>query len=407
LVATKHKPKVAVVSPFLDKSYGTERAVIEWLVRLTDDYEFHVYSQQIRDLDLSKFTWHRVPTLPGPHLFNFLWWFAANHICRAWDRRFRGLRYDLVFTPGPNCIDADAISVHILFAEFLRHVQPELKFSRNPVRIWPRLLHRRIYYRLAIFLERSIYTNPKLPLLLISARTAGELKHFYRRTGPFPVLYAGIDQAAFNPSRRMTLRNEMRRELRLADDQFTLLLIGNDWRKKGLPTLLDSLTELRGLPITLLVVTREKDSELAAMVRDRSLDDIVQFLPGRKDVEVYYAAADLYVGPSLEDTYAIPPIEAMACGLPVIISSRAGASDVVTHGVDALILKDPTDVAELAGLIRQLYTDESFRKELGEHAAASARKFTWESNARDLAEVFKQILQRKSLPAADTLVQES
>jgi glycosyltransferase involved in cell wall biosynthesis len=403
----KHKPRVAVVSPFLDKSYGTERAVIEWLTRLTEEYEIHIYSQEVQDLDLSKFIWHRIPKLPGPHLFNFLWWFAANHAWRSWDRRFRCLRHDLVFSPGPNCLDADAISVHILFAEFLHQVQPELKFTRNPIRLWPRLLHRRIYYRLAVFLERSVYTNPKLPLMLISARTGGELKHFYGRKGPFPVLYAGVDQSVFNPSNRMALRSEMRKKLDLTEGEFTLLLIGNDWRKKGLPALLSALTQLRDLPINLLVVTREADPELLTMVRDRSLGDVVHFLPARKDVEVYYAAADLYVGPSLEDTYAIPPIEAMACGLPVIISSRAGASDVVTHGVDALILNDPTDTVELAGLIRQLYKDESLRDRLAEHAAATARQFTWESNARDLAEVFNQILLRKSLPTADTLVQES
>src|ERR1700683_3862131 len=146
------KPRLAVVSPFLDKSYGTERMVIEWISRLTSEFEIHVYSQRVQDLDLSSIVWRRIPTLPGPHLFNFLWWFAANRAWRAWDRRFRGLRHDLVFTPGPNCLDADAVSIHIIFAEFLRRVGQDLKFSRNPVRTWPRLLHRKLYYRLRGFL---------------------------------------------------------------------------------------------------------------------------------------------------------------------------------------------------------------------------------------------------------------
>ena len=81
-----------------------------------------------------------------------------------------------------------------------------------------------------------------------------------------------------------------------------------------------------------------------------------------KDVEFYYAAADAYVGPSLEDTFALPAAEAMACGLPVIISARAGASDIVHDGVDALVLNDPKDAAALATMIRRLYADEPFRK---------------------------------------------
>jgi UDP-glucose:(heptosyl)LPS alpha-1,3-glucosyltransferase len=407
LVTVKHKPRVAVVSPFLDKSHGTERMVVEWISRLTDEFDIHLYSQQVQDLDLSTVVWHRIPMLPGPHLFNFLWWFAANHIWRFWDRRFRGLRHDLVFSPGPNCLDADAVSVHIVFAEFLRRVGRELKFTRNSVWSWPRLLHRRIYYRLAVLLERNVYTNPRIQLILTSGNTAAELERFYGRTGSFPILYAGIDHEAFNPARCGVLREETQKCFGFSSGQFVLFLIGNDWRKKGLPALLDALAELRELPIRLLVVTRELDAALRALVHEKALDDIVCFLPPRKDVEHYFAAADAYVGPSLEDTYALPAVEAMACGLPVVISSRAGASHVVTHGVDGLILNDPTDAAELAGLIRQLYADGPLRHRLGERAAATASQFTWESNARDLAEVFKKILLRKSLPTADTIAQES
>lgn len=94
------KPRLAVVSPFLDKRHGTERRVVEWISRFTEAFEVHVYSQRVEDLDLAEITWHRIPKLPGPHLFNFLWWFAANHLWRAWDRTFRGLRYDLIFSPG-------------------------------------------------------------------------------------------------------------------------------------------------------------------------------------------------------------------------------------------------------------------------------------------------------------------
>lgn len=147
----KRKLRVAVVSPFLDQSHGTERIIIEWLSRLADDFDLHVYSQRVEDFDRSKFTLHRIPELPGPHLFNYLWWFAANQMWRAFDSWFRGLKPDLVFTPGINCFDADVISVHIVFAEFFRQAKPELRFSSTPLSQWPRLLHRRVYYGLIIF----------------------------------------------------------------------------------------------------------------------------------------------------------------------------------------------------------------------------------------------------------------
>src|SRR3989449_3842480 len=56
-------------------------------------------------------------------------------------------------------MDADVISVHIVFAEFYRQIQPELRFRQHPVSFWPRLLHRKLYYRFIISLERRIYSR--------------------------------------------------------------------------------------------------------------------------------------------------------------------------------------------------------------------------------------------------------
>lgn len=400
------KPRIAVVSPFLDKRHGTERCVTEQIERLADDFEIHVYSQRIEDIDRSRITWHRIPKLAGPHLFNFLWWFAANRLRREWDSRVRGMRYDLVFSPGVNCFDADAISVHIVFAEYMRKIDSQSESVRQGIWSWPQLLHRRLYYRLAVFLERRAYTNPDTTLILNSKKASAALAGHYCRRGPCPIIYLGLDHETFNPARRVELRDKARKELGLCEGQFVLLLIGNDWHNKGGPVLLDALVELRDLNVDLLLVSNEDQAPLRAIVAGNALDRRVHVLPPRKDVEFYYAAADAYVGPSLEDTFALPPAEAMACGLPVIVSASTGVSETVTNSVDGLILDDPTDASSLAAMIRSLYQDEAFRARLGVKAAETARQYTWERNGRELAAVFEEILRRKSGFAAHTLTQE-
>src|SRR5207244_6232402 len=145
--------RIAVVTPFLDKRHGTERCVGEQIERLARDYgyEVHLYSQRVEDISVGAgggIVLHRVPAGPGPGLVRYLWWFAANHLWRWWDARVRGVRYDVLYSPGVNCLDADAVNVHIVYAAFRERVKAELVLWRNAPITWFRILHRRLYYRL-------------------------------------------------------------------------------------------------------------------------------------------------------------------------------------------------------------------------------------------------------------------
>ena len=393
--SSKAKARIAVVSPFIDKHHGTERGVVEWLTRLESDYDIHLYSQRVEDVDLSTFTWHRIPTIPGPHLVNYLWWFAANHFYRWRDRRFRELGYDLVFTPGVNCFDADVIAVYIVFAEFYRQTREELRFRANTPWFWPRLLHRRLYYGLIKGLERRIYTNPRNHLFVIARKTAKDIKTFFRREDDLPVAYIGLDHAIFNPAARKARRQPMREELGLPEDSFVLLLIGNDWKKKGLSTIIEALLRLKPLPITLLVAGQDDRTPFLSKIHDYGLDAKVRFLPSRSDVIAYYSAADAYIGPSLEDTFAFPPMEAMGTGLPVITTATNGTSEIMTHGVDGFVLQDPADVTTLADLIERLYRDPQLRQRMGEAAASASRRYTWDRSAQTVGSVLREVLRTK------------
>jgi glycosyltransferase involved in cell wall biosynthesis len=382
--------RIAVVSPFIDKRHGTERRVAECIQRLADEYEIHVYSNHVEDVDLDKITWHRIPALPGPHLFGYLWWFLANHLWRWRDCLFRGLAPDVVYSPGINCLDADAISVHVVFARLRESIREQVRLSRNPMKTWPQLVHRRIYYRLIQFLEGRVYPRPDRPLAVVSRKVAVDLSHYYGRKDQVRVVYGGLDLSRFNPELRVSLRPAARARFGLAENDFVLLLIGNGWKNKGLPSLLDSAGSLQDTRLKVLVAGRDNPAPYKDLIERHHLTGRVQFLPPRPDVELFYAAADAYIGPSLEDAFAQPPAEAMACGLPVITSRNNGGAEMISHNSDGLILEDPADVQTLAAWIRRLLDDSVFRCGLAENAARTAREFTWENNAVEMKAVFEQ-----------------
>ena len=74
------KTRIAVVSPFLDKQHGTERCVVEQVERLARDYEVHVYSNRVEDIDLSRIVWHRVPRAARAAPFRLL----LVAYCQSW-----------------------------------------------------------------------------------------------------------------------------------------------------------------------------------------------------------------------------------------------------------------------------------------------------------------------------------
>jgi glycosyltransferase involved in cell wall biosynthesis len=386
--------RIAVVSPFIDKRHGTERRVAEFISRLADEYEFHIYSTRVEDIDLGRIVWHRIPRLPAPHLIAYLWWFLANHV-RRWQDRRRGIVPELVYSPGINCVDADVVSVHIVFRQFRKRAESALQLTQNPLGNWPRLLHRRLYYRLISALENYIYGRPDLCMAAVSKRIAEDLRECHSNAGEIAVIYGGLDLECFSPQHRARLRSSARSSFSIRDEEFVLLLIGNDWRNKGLDCLLHAMAQIADPRLRALIVGNDNCHAFLPLISQLHLERRIQFYPPRPDVEAYYAAADAYVGPSLDDAFAQPPAEAMACGLPVITSRTNGGSEIVTHGCDGFVLEDATDFRTLAEMITNLMTDSALCNRLGTAAAETARRYSWEENAAQMHDLFERAARQR------------
>jgi glycosyltransferase involved in cell wall biosynthesis len=387
------RPRIAVVSPFIDKRYGTERRVAEMVSRLAGEFEFHIYSTRVEDVDLEKVVWHRVPTIRAPHLVAYVWWFFANHIMRWRDGR-RGIVADIVYSPGINCLDADVVSVHIVFGEFRKRASLPLK--TNPFIAWPRIIHRRLYYGLIAALEPRVYGRSAISLAAVSQKIAVDLKRSCCLSTDIEIIYNGLDLECFSPHNRLRLRTDSRRALSLRDDEFVLLLIGNDFRTKGLECLAEAMANVADSRLRAIIVGRDDARPFLPLIARLGLQQRIQFCAPRRDVQAYYAAADAYVGPSLDDAFAQPPAEAMACGLPVITSRTNGGSEIITHGCNGLVLENPGDSQGLAAMIGALINDASLRDRLGRAAAETARQYTWERHAAHMRELFEIALRKSS-----------
>jgi len=394
--------QIVVVSPFLDRRHGTERCIIEQIERLAskDGWGIHLFSQHIENVNgllteapgsakTGFIRWYKVPDIPGPHLLKFAWWFFANQVSRK--RALKSLKNipSLVYSPGINCLDADAITVHIVFHDFYARIRSELALLKVPLSRWPVTLHRKLYYRLIMALERRIYTNRKVRLAAVSKLVSIQLEKYFGRSDSV-VISNAVDTVAFNPEARLARRAISRQSLNLHDGDFVVLLIGNDWKKKGLDQLIRASAILEN-PIQLLVVGKDDAGLYRPILRELRLEDRVRFLPPSADVLSFYAAADAYAGPSLEDAFGLPILEAMACGLPVIASVQAGASENILDGTTGYLLRDPTNHIELAELLRRFVEDRQQAQRMGAAAAQYVQtSISWDRNAKATREFLEK-----------------
>ena len=147
--------------------------------------------------------------------------------------------------------------------------------------------------------------------------------------------------------------------------------------------------------MVVLVVGSDDRRAYQPMIEHLRLGECVKFVGTSPDVMQFYAAADVYAGPSLYDTFGLPVVEAMACGLPVVTSATAGSAELIADGEDGFVLRDARNQEELAGVIRRLFARGELRWQMGEKAARKARQFGWDRNAQQTHEFLQEALQRK------------
>jgi glycosyltransferase involved in cell wall biosynthesis len=115
-------------------------------------------------------------------------------------------------------------------------------------------------------------------------------------------------------------------------------------------------------------------------------------LPGyvsSDELPAFYSAADLFVFPSLYEGFGLPPLEAMACGTPVVVSNSSSLPEVIG---DSGVLVDPYNVTALADGMRRVLADTALQDDLRARGLKRAAEFSWERSARQTLEVYKQVL---------------
>jgi glycosyltransferase involved in cell wall biosynthesis len=228
-------------------------------------------------------------------------------------------------------------------------------------------------------------------VLTISKYSKNEIaRHLNFPKEKIKVIYIGVSDFF------RVLKNKKEIRSRLDIDYDFLLCVGNIEPRKNLGTIIESFHELRtrGFKHKLVIIGSEKKvGNLYGLITALGLRNEVIFTGyvDNSTLRDYYNLADIFLFPSLYEGFGIPPLEAMACGCPVIASNTTSLPEVVG---DAAIMICPTKTSEIVCKIQALLRSRKQRAILINRGLKRVKRFTWKRCAKETLDFYKEIYEK-------------
>ena len=380
--------RVAIVYPKHTTHGGTERFIVNFTRQLLGmGHEVHLIVGKVDVPIDNRIIVHKVPIIKlGKFLKVLSFLFFSQRVLKK--HRFdivqgfgRTIKQD-IFRAGGGC-----------HREYRKHV---LRKIRNPFLRYFRLCVP--HQILLLYIEKKQFSRGNFrKIVAVSNQVKKEIIANY----PVPeegveVIYNGVDTETFHPGNRERYFTEVRQRFDIQLDKKVILFLGTGFERKGLSFLMYAFAAIKDKhPKTkLLVVGKDHDMQrYAHLSKELCLSDKVIFTGPQSDVRIFYAAADVFVFPTLYEPFGNVCLEAMASGLPVITSRVNGVAEIM-NGMDHLLLNDPSDIEDMARKIGFLLADNVEREKIAIAARKIAERYTISNNAQQFVNLYQTVLER-------------
>jgi len=345
--------------------------------------ETHLVAHRVADdlRALPGIRFHAVPRPLGSHTLGFP---LLDRAGRAVAGTLRDRR-PVVVANGGNCRAGNVAWLHYVHAAYAPTVagQPVRRMMASAARRKALRDERAVARRARVVIANSGVTHGHaVDLLGADPRSA----HF---------VYYGADAERFRPPSAQE-RAEARRALGWADDAPAVCFVGalGD-RRKGFDTLFAAWTRLCADPAwdaRLAVVGAGGELEAWRRAARAGLEDRIDFLGFQADVRRVLWAADALAAPTRYEAYGLAVQEALCCGLPAVVSARAGVAERISRPLHPLLLADPDDVAELAERLRAWRRSREAHRTAARELSDALRTRTWDDMAAGMTAIIGEEL---------------
>jgi UDP-glucose:(heptosyl)LPS alpha-1,3-glucosyltransferase len=246
-------------------------------------------------------------------------------------------------------------------------------------------------HALALVVERLIYRPARVRrLAAVSNGVLKELHAHYPRV-PTRVAPNGVDIERFRPNPET--RRDTRTDEDIGADDVVALFVGGDWDHKGLAVAIRALARATGdtaAGLWLWVVGKGDARRFRAVARQHGVEKRVRFFGARTDPERFYQAADVFVLPTLYETFSLAAFEAAASGLPVVAPRVSGIDELIGDDEAGIVVERSSEV--VAAALSRLAADPDLRKHMGDEARRRASLYTWEHSVDSMLALYRELL---------------
>jgi len=355
---------VAFAAHNFDRREGTGGYVVEILTRVARHHDVTLYAAAARAPVPEGVRFVHVPALRG----------SAYATILSFPRAFAAVRrrHDILHAQGWVTDVADVATAHIVLAAWRRAAR--LAGVRTPT-------GERLFGRFVASREARFFAKGARAIIAPSRKAGREIGECYGRTDGVQVIPHGFP----NPGDSAD-RTKARRRFGLDPQAFVALYVGDG--RKGLAPAIEALDTARNAH--LLVVGRSPFESFRHLAERLGVAGRVHWPTNVQSVGEAYAAADVLVHATIYDTFGLTVAEAMAAGLPVIVSREAGVAELINHGVNGWIVERP-DGPTVAAAMDTLAADPGQRRALGEAARVVAADWSWDRAAADTMAVYEAV----------------
>lgn len=243
-------------------------------------------------------------------------------------------------------------------------------------------------------IEKQLFSDTKIIIANSNMVKSQIIRHYSIPEEKIQVIYNGVDLKRFSPENTELYRDKARQELSIGKDTKLILFVGSGFERKGLNTLLRAISLLKqGNDIKLIVIGKGNIRKFSSFAKKYGIHDRVLFPGPQKEIEKFYAAADIFVLPTIYDPFSNATLEAMAAGLPVITTKNNGVAELIQDGEEGFAIENPLDYNMLAEKIKSALAGH---ESMGRKARLRAEKFPIEKAAEEFMRI---ILASFSLPS--------